>query len=292
MNWDNKAVAKAFNSNVLNDIANGNFAYVEKVAAQHFQLNSPISLEHFFNKAFDFLGNEYPNEYFYKNLISTKILCGKHSLNTATMLSEFRVGSNKADCVILNGQSTCYEIKTDYDSLIRLEDQLSSYLQLFDEVYVVCSTKFIQAVLDLAPKEVGVLRLSERQTFSQIRKATKRKTPLNKKLLMQSLRQHEYKELAERLKGEPVESPNTLIYNECFSIVEQFENLDTLNEYFIDILKKSRKNNAKLINSLPKALTNAAISYRFSKKEAEMLIKYFKEKELLNVLPDLKRQVK
>lgn len=291
MNWDSKAIAKIFNSNVLNDIANGDFSYIKKIASQNLSHNSDTTIRSLYDDAYSYLREHYQNEYFYKNLIVNKILIGRHSLNTATMLPEFRVGTNKADCVILNGKSTCYEIKTNYDSLVRLEDQLSSYLQLFDEVYVVCSAKYQQAVLELAPVEVGILILTEKQTFSQFRKATSRKAPLNKKLLMQSLRQHEYKELAERLTGELVNSPNTLIYNECLSILEKNTDDFLLNKYFIKILKKSRKNNDRLIQSLPESLANAAISYRFKKGEINTLIKYFKEEEGLHVLSDLKREI-
>ncbi len=290
MNWDSKAIAKLFNSSILNDIANGDFSYIEKIAVQNCLDISDKSIRSLYDNAYNYLQNHYQNEYFYKNLIINKILIGRHSLNTATMLPEFRVGTNKADCVILNGKSTCYEIKTDYDSLVRLEDQLSSYLQLFDEVYVVCSAKYQQAVIDLVPAEVGILKLTEKLTFSQIRTATPRKTPLNKKLLMQSLRQHEYKELAEKLTGEVVISPNTLIYNHCFSIIERYQDDSLLNKYFIQILKKSRKNNVRLVESLPKSLANAAISYRFKKSEINSLIECFKEEGGSNVLSNFKRK--
>lgn len=284
MNWDNKAVAKAFNSKVLNDLANGDLSYIQKIACEYFQYDSPVSLNSFFDHVFDFLDSEYPNEYFYKNLIAQKILLGRHSLNTATMLSEFRVGANKADCVILNGKSTCYEIKTDYDSLARLDDQLSSYLQLFDEVYVVCSGRYEQTILNIAPLAVGVMTLTEKNTFQILRKACTRQVSLNRKLVMQALRQPEYRELAERLSGKKINLPNTLIYNECFSIIENYKDEIFLNKNFTEILKKSRKNNGRLINNLPKSLANAAISYRFSKKERETLIKYFKEEVSINVL--------
>lgn len=290
MNWDNKAIAKAFNSKVLNDLANGDLSYIEKIAREHFQYDSPVSLNSFFDHVFDFLGSEYPNEYFYKNLIAQKILLGRHSLNTATMLSEFRVGANKADCVILNGKSTCYEIKTDYDSLARLDDQLSSYLQLFDEVYVVCSGRYEQAILDIAPLAVGVMTLTEKNTFRVLRKAQTRQANLNRKLVMQALRQPEYRELAESLCRIKIDVPNTMIYDECFSVIQKYGNDYDLNKKFIEILKKTRKNNDRLINNLPESLANAAISYRFSKKEMDRLINYFQDEVKINVLSNTMRE--
>lgn len=290
MSLDSRAIAKVFNSSVLNEISNGNFSYVEKIASKYFCFDDQISLRDFYQHAFSYLQNHYQNEYYYKSLIVKKILLGRHSLNTATMLTEFRVGVNKADCVILNGKSTCYEIKTDYDSLVRLADQLESYTQLFDEVYVVCSSKFQQAVLELAPIGVGILELSERCTLKMVRKAQNRTNPINKTLLMQSLRQHEYKELAELLTGEQINLPNTLLYHGCLSVIESVADDKTLSNKYIKILKKSRKNNDRLINNLPNSLANAAISYRFRKSEMDALIKYFNNNEGLYVLSDLERE--
>lgn len=281
-----------FNSNVLNSIAKGDFSYLEKFQEQKSFDIKGLSLVDFYQQAYMHLSKNYQNEYFYKSLIIKKILLGRHSLNTATMLSEFRVGLRKADCVILNGKSICYEIKTDYDSLIRLEDQLDSYLQLFDEVYVVCSITHLQSVIDTVSSCVGILVLNEFNRFTQIRKAAKRTKPLNRGLLMQSLRQEEYKKLAEILINDKINLPNTLLYKECLDIVEKYADEDFLNIKFIEILKKSRKNNDKLIESLPDSLANAAISYRFSKKEADNLIEYFKKGEPIYVLSNFKREVK
>lgn len=50
------------------------------------------------------------DEYVYRAAITHKILLGTHSLNTACMLNEFRVGVCKADVAILNGTATVYEI--------------------------------------------------------------------------------------------------------------------------------------------------------------------------------------
>lgn len=292
MHWDSKAIAKIFNSSTLNEIANGDFSYIEHIASQYFLNNSTMTIRNLYDEAYAYLSRNYRNEYFYKNLIIKKILTGRHSLHTATMLPEFRVGLNKADCVILNGKSTCYEIKTDYDSLARLKDQLSSYLQLFDEVYVVCSEKYLQSILELAPIEVGVLNLTQKQSLRKIRKASPRAAPINRIWMMQSLRQHEYRELAEKLSGQKIISPNGLIYNKCFSIIEKFEDETLLNQHFIQILKNSRKNNVKMICNLPESLANAAISYRFKKREKDTLIRYFSEEEGAHVLSNITGQTK
>lgn len=287
MSLEFKNLSKVFYSSTLNDIANGDFSYLQKMANTFFYRT--LTYREFFDEAFRVLGKNYQNEYVFKNLIANKILCGRHSLNTATMLSEFRVGKNKADCVILNGKSTCYEIKTDYDSLVRLDDQLGSYLQLFDEVYVVCSKKFEKIIFKEIPNEVGIISLTSSQTLRTLRKAKSRSKPLNKDLLIGSMRQSEYKQLAEEILGEKISLPNMLIYEKCLSIIHQYDNDQELNKKYIKILKNTRKNDDIFINSVPLSLTNAVISYKFSKKQKIALLDLLTNGEI-NVLPDITRK--
>jgi hypothetical protein len=69
------------------------------------------------------------DEYVYKTALVRNILLGRHSFQTASMLNEFRVGECKADLAILNGTATVYEVKSERDSLSRLERQLIAYLK-------------------------------------------------------------------------------------------------------------------------------------------------------------------
>ncbi len=93
--------------------------------------------EDLFNFAFTHLQKNYRNEYIYKNAIAKNILLGKHSLNTSFMLQEFRIGHCKADTLVLNGTSNIYEIKSELDSLDRLQGQINTYSQVFDMVHVI-----------------------------------------------------------------------------------------------------------------------------------------------------------
>ena len=291
MSLEYQTLAKIFNSNTLNDIADGDLSYIYKIIENFFGDKDTLTLTTIFEQAFEILSKNYPSEYIYKNFIANKILRGKHSLNTATMLTEFRVGKNKADCVILNGKSTCYEIKTDYDSLARLNEQLYSYSQLFDEVNVVCSYRHVDAVLEQAPHNIGVMILSDRLTFQEIRPANHRQESINKTLMMQSLRKDEYIELVELLCGEVIEAPNTQIYDKCFEKVAACTDDKKLSYFFVEILKKHRKNNDILILNLPRSLANAAISYKFNKNQSIKLMQCFNDQDGKNVLSNFKREV-
>jgi hypothetical protein len=68
--------------------------------------------------------------------------------------------SRRADLVMANGKLAAFEIKSDRDSLDRLDGQLQSYIRFFEQVTVVCAERHLPGVLAKAPPEVGVLRVS------------------------------------------------------------------------------------------------------------------------------------
>lgn len=111
------------------------------------------------------------DEYVYRSAIIQKVVLGRHSLRTASVLNEARAGVCRADLVVLNGTSTAYEIKSERDSLARLANQLENYRRVFATVNVLASPSHVPHVLAVAPEDVGVLALSSRYTIHTVRAA-------------------------------------------------------------------------------------------------------------------------
>ena len=190
------AIGKIFSPIVLDNIAeNGCSSYLEEVCINSglIKLLDPkVSLGQFFDWTYNFLFKNYRNEYIYKNVIANKILLNRHSLNTTKMLTEFRVGNSKADVVLLNGASTVYEIKSQYDSFARLRKQIDSYIQIFDYINVITSAHQSEKLRNFLPNEIGILALTDRYTISTIRNAKSNKHNINPGVLFDSLRKNEY----------------------------------------------------------------------------------------------------
>lgn len=113
----------------------------------------------------------YRNEYYIKALV-------KKQFPSLVFTSELPVIDRRADLIGVSGHSdilTCYEIKTRYDSLARLQYQVQTYARCFSLNYVVCSEDKVQTVLDMVPDFVGVLGFKNRSNcaLKQIRKAQK-----------------------------------------------------------------------------------------------------------------------
>lgn len=79
--------------------------------------------------------------------------------------------SRRADLVMANGKLAAFEIKSDRDSLSRLDGQLQTYLRFFEQVTVVCAERHLPGVLATAPGEVGVLKVAQDGSIRSVRSA-------------------------------------------------------------------------------------------------------------------------
>lgn len=121
----------------------------------------------------DIVFKYYPNEISIKAAFTNQVL-----LKTRNHISVFElsVGGSRADICKINGTSIAYEIKTDLDNLSRLEKQLEDYLQVFEKVYVICSSSKVEKIAEFIPKTCGIYtyRLSKQGNyrFEIIKEAT------------------------------------------------------------------------------------------------------------------------
>lgn len=108
--------------------------------------------------------------------IDIKKMLGYHLLKENTTQAifyeySFHFGRRRADLISAEeGMIIGYEIKSAFDRIDRLADQLSSYTQLFDFVYVVCDSKNISAIRKLTPERIGIY-LCTPTGIKRIRKA-------------------------------------------------------------------------------------------------------------------------
>lgn len=122
----------------------------------------------------EFLLRHYPNETTIKSTFINNVLC--KSKNHVTVF-ELKVGKSRLDLCKINGVSTAYEIKTELDTSVRLESQMTDYFKTFEKVYLICSENNIHAMIDKIPNECGIytyyLTKTGRYIFKKRRNATK-----------------------------------------------------------------------------------------------------------------------
>ncbi|MCH8544220.1 MAG: sce7726 family protein [Alcanivorax sp.] len=227
-----------------------------------------------FNSAFEILkvaGRR--DEYIYRAAISQKVLTGTHSLRTASMLNEFRVGSSKADLVILNGTATVYEIKSERDSLARLASQVENYKRVFAKVNVIASEGHIEGILEKVPRDVGVMCLSRRYRITTVREAVDCPARICPATVFDSLRMGEGVAILQAMGGSVPEVPNTQRYA---ALRDLFAALDpvALHVEMVRTLKRTR-DLAPLggfIDRLPGSLQAAGLSVSVRRSDHPKLI--------------------
>lgn len=213
------------------------------------------------------------DEYVYRAALTKSILMGKHSLRTASMLNEFRVGLCKADLVILNGTASAYEIKSERDSLARLINQMENYRRVFASVNVIVSDCHIESVRQIVPHDVGIMRLSRRGQISVEREAIDRPDRVCPVTIFESLRKAEAAAIIAALGVSVPTVPNTQYHG---VMRELFSGLSpaSLHREMVRTLKRTRNlaSLGDLVDRLPKSLHAAALSVPMRRSEHEQLV--------------------
>jgi len=284
-------LSRTFYPIVMNNlINNGRSPYLKEVLIQcgmAQDLTFNMSFKQFFEKIYDIISSSYRNEYIYKNAIANNILLGRHSLNTSVMLSEFRVGNCKADVVILNGTSTVYEIKSEYDSFDRIENQIRSYMSVFDRVNVITSKSQIPKITNILPDEIGLLELTQKSTIRILREAKSNKKQVKPEVIFDSLRKTEYLDIIKKYFSRVPEVLNTQIYTECLNLFKTLPPETAHNEMVRVLYNRQNKQELKkLIKNTPTCLKAYAIGSNLTNKQVDNFYNLL-EKRLVNILlPD------
>lgn len=200
------------------------------------------------------------DDYVYRSSVVEKIALGRHNLRTATVLSEVRARGSKADLVVLNGTATAYEIKSERDSLSRLPSQLSDYRSVFASVTVVTSLRQMDAVLRLAPDDVGVLVLSSRLRLQVVRETQDLPGRIDATALLGTLRASEATQVLERIGIETPDVPNTRLWAELRNLYATLDPVE-VHRHAVQVLKQSRSRAAQEthMRTLPPSIRTAAL---------------------------------
>ena len=272
------AISRLFSSSVVHEMARkGRSPLFARLVTQSQVLRS-MSLSGrvytVFEAAFSLLKREgYRHEYIYKAALTHKILLGKHSLQTASMINEFRVGDCKADIAILNGTATVYEVKSERDSLTRLERQIAAYATVFAKVYVIAAECHISAVANTVPDFVGILCLNSRHQISTLRDAADRPESTSPGAIFDAIRAEEARMILSSFGVSIHRVPNTELHA---VLREAFVKLDPVqaHEGMVRVLKRTRNllPLSALVDQLPPSLQTAALSVPLRKVDHQRLV--------------------
>lgn len=273
------AISRMFSSTVIREMARkGRSELFARLAQQSLLLAdlpaSSSTVSTLFDVAFSVLKRRgYRDEYVYKAALTQNVLLGKHNLRTASMVTEFRVGDCKADVVILNGTGTVYEIKSERDSLARLQRQMAAYAKVFAKVYVIAAESHVAAVIDLVPEHVGVRCLDARGYITLKREAVEQPERTCPAAIFDCLRTDEARRILIAQNVFVPQVPNTEISGALKELFVQLAPA-VAHRGMVDVLKKSRNllPLSQLIDQLPVSLQTAALSVPLRKLDHSRLV--------------------
>lgn len=103
-----------------------------------------------------------------------------YSDNNSLVVDEMGIfeGESRIDVAVINGSLYGYEIKSDSDTLYRLESQLGYYSQVFDYLTYVVGSRHKESAMDLIPVWCGIIIATGTDngvTLKEIRKPKKNK---------------------------------------------------------------------------------------------------------------------
>lgn len=274
---DAKVLANVFSKKILLDLASDNgISYKLNDIIQKTGINRHPNVSNFsdiFEASYTSLLNQYRNEYVYKNAIASKIVKGRHRLSKISYFTEFKSRNTIADCVVANGTTTAYEIKTEYDSFARLDNQLTTYRQTFDNVIVVIPESKLESAIDSISLDVGILVLTDTYTFSEYRSPTSQLDNLSHDLVFDCLHKREYESITLKYFDILPNVKPVFIRRECKKLfcelpiaIAHKEFLSCLRKRKTDILCK------QLADNLPDSLLSLGITLNLKNYEYQNLV--------------------
>jgi hypothetical protein len=189
------------------------------------------------------------------------------------MLNEFRTGSSKADIAILNGTTTVYEIKSERDTLSRLQQQLANYRKVFASVFVIAGENHVSAILDGTPADVGVMSLSSRFQITTLRNALNQPNRICPLTVFEALRTAEAADIVRHVGLNVPDVPNTRLRTELRFLFKTLAP-ETVHDGMLRTLKLTRNLQplARLVEQLPPSLHAAALSVPLRKRDHQRLV--------------------
>lgn len=240
MEYENNLILKRlFTKNMINNlIANKENDIFSHAIKRYLKDTKAKKYSNLISEIYEVMEKNYRMEYFYKNTLLNKLLLGRHSLKTTTALTEIPIGNSKADFVMINGKGVVYEIKTELDTLDRLENQIQDYYKAFKYVCVVTSELHYEKLKEkLKDTKVGICVLTKKNTISIKKESEEESCFLDYETIFKILRKKEYEEIILDNIGYLPETSQFKYYTECYKLFEKIE-LDIIHKEMLNKLKK------------------------------------------------------
>ncbi len=228
--------------------------YQNVIRRYHINADTPKNNAQILSEIYSVVEGTYRYEYYYKNTLLNKLLINAHRLKTTTALTEVSISKSKADYIMINGKAVVYEIKTDLDTLDRLETQINDYYTAFDHVCIVAGESRkseLRAMLEGTP--IGLYLLTGRNTICRYKEPEKNDAWLDVEQIFRILRKAEYESIILQLCGILPKVSPVKYYRECKKVFCSYP-VEKIYPLFLKELKKRNHIESIDYRLIPEAL--------------------------------------
>lgn len=219
-------------TNYLNEIFT--VPYLDSIQySKHFQsvlsdknISLPTTYKSVISDLYQELKLNHRNEYFYKNELLNSLLIQNGKISFCSALTELPVANSKTDMIFIdeNNVGTVYEIKTELDTLNRLESQIQDYYKAFPYIYVVTSSNHLNQLEQvLEGTNVGIIELTNDNEFVYRKEAAYNANSLSHDVLFRILRKKEFESIVLKYFGKFPDVSDFVYYGTCFELLENLD---------------------------------------------------------------------
>lgn len=269
-------IPELFSPRVFRCLGNGKIDFLIRLGDQiGYPLEPTQELADYFDEAFKRMEvASARGDFVFRNAVVQKRWLNRHSINTATIVSEHRVGRSRADLVLLNGYATGIEIKSDLDTLSRLQSQIRDYMTVFPQTIVVSGARHVSEIIKAVPASTGVVELTRRNTLKTLVQPIKNYDLIDSDSMAASMSQDEAKKLIAWCGLHLPEVPNTQVWSEIRRVLSGIDR-ELLCVGYSAVLKGSRSKAqfGEYLESLPKSVQTSLLLGSYSKREWDSISK-------------------
>ncbi len=161
-----------------------------------------------------------------------------HNEPTTLVIDELGLehGKCRADIAVINGYLDGYEIKSDLDSLHRLDSQVSKYNAVFDHSWIILTSRHLEEAISIVPEWWGIILVREVANntldFQTIRYPSKNAN-VNDYSVAQLLWREEAKEILMNLgmQGANLKAKRSILYGYMVEMLESQDLRFIVREY-------------------------------------------------------------
>lgn len=283
-------------TNYLNKIFT--IPYLDSIqCSKHFQsvisdknISLPTTYKSIITDFYQELMHTHRNEYFYKNELLNSLLIQNGKISSCSALTELPVADSKTDMIFVdeNDVGTVYEIKTELDTLNRLESQIQDYYKAFPYIYVVTSSSHLQQLEQvLEGTNVGIIELANDNEFVHRKEAVCDITALSHDILFRILRKKEFESIVMKYFGKLPEVSDFVYYRTCFGLLENLDIVLFQKEVMSCLRKRNLVQNAEsFTNNVPYELSFYGYFSKKYKNKLDMLGRFL-DTEIVNQKQEL-----